>query len=141
MSPPNISRMKNKKSPRSIADFSDEPSTYGISLDDTSKGAYDVPIAERMKLRSEKRNGAAVSTAEKRHVSNTDGKYDVTLNTSKSNRTLRKRKASVLNESDTKDGGVKKSTFTSRKDIPPGVSQAPSGKWVRNESFNSFYDL
>ena len=32
-----------------IADFPDEPSTDGMSLDDTSKGAYDVPIAERMK--------------------------------------------------------------------------------------------
>jgi len=119
---------RKETSPTSVDDFPIDKSSDDLgAAADTTQGAYDVPIAERLKLRRKK------SSAAKKDNTPTDGE----VNTPKLNISLRKRKSLVLpgsefNSSRKKrvpSGGIAKKKDAAR--VSNDISMSKSSRSLR----------
>ena len=125
-------RKRKERSPTSVDDVQEQSIPDHLPTEDTNKGEYDIPIAERLKLRREKRK-IVPPVAEKK------GGYDAMKggNSTKSSINTRKRKCTVLDSGSNNTGkdmvgnaNQIRSTPKQNREIPPGVNQVSSGKWV-----------
>lgn len=127
-------RKRKERSPTSVDGVQEQSSPGHLPTEDTNKGEFDIPIAERLKLRREKRK-IVPPVAEKK------GKYDGMKggSSTKSSINTRKRKCTELDSGPNNTGKGNdmvgnanqiRSTPKQNGEIPPGVNQVTSGKWV-----------
>ena len=129
-------RKRKERSPTSVDGVQEQSSPeHYLPTEDTNKGEFDIPIAERLKLRREKRK-IVPPVAEKKGSDAIEG----TMSTMAPSINLRKRKSTVLDSGSNKVGkgndmggnakACHQSTPKQIGEIPPGVNQVSSGKWV-----------
>lgn len=119
-------RKRKERSPTSVDDVQEQFSPENLPTEGTNKGGFDIPIAERLKLRRDKmRKG--------------DDAVEGAMSTMEPCINTRTRKSKVLDSGLNENGKgndiggnakMHRSTPKQNGEMPPGVYQASFGKWV-----------